>query len=338
MNRFRRIVLWAALTLIILLIFLSIYGAFIGAERAKAFFNSLPLSICWIALILLLITGIWVFSRLIHIPGLLFMHAGCVLILTGAVCSSQAGHKLQSKLFGIDKIPSGQMIIFEGASENRVALEGDDQVRELPFYAKLKDFRIEYYKPEYLYIQNREGKNWKIPVQINTEFSLGDDIGTVRIVTKFENFKIKIEGDERVFYDDPQPGLNPALEVEIKSPDGQVTARYVFERFPGHIHPGDNFLLSYQRVISEYISELQIIRDDEVVAEKNIEVNHPLHFGGYHFYQADYDNKAGQYTILMVISDTGITIVYAGYLMLCVGVFWHFWIKHLFTVKKTNGN
>jgi len=338
MNRFKRAVLWIGLALIILLIFMSVYGAFIGAGRAKSFFNSLPLSIYWITLILLLIVGILVFRRLISIPGLLFIHAGCVLILAGAVWGSQAGHKMQKKIFGIDKIPVGQMAIFEGESENRVALENDDEVRELPFYLKLKDFRIEYYKPEYLYIQNRGGKSWRIPVEINTEFSLGDNIGTVRIVRKFENFKIKIEGDNRVPYDDPQPGSNPALEVEIQSPDGQIATNYVFERFPGHIHAEDRFLLSYKRVISDYISELQIIRNDEVVAEKNIEVNHPFHFGGYHFYQHSYDDQAGQYTILMVVSDTGVTIVYAGYLMLCVGVFWHFWLRHIFKAKKADGD
>jgi len=338
MNRFKQAVLWIGLTLIILLIFLSIYGAFIGAERAKVFFNSLPLSFYWIALILLLITGIWVFSRLIRIPGFLFMHAGCILILTGAVCGSQAGHKLQKKIFGVDKIPVGQMAIFEGESENRIALENSDRVRELPFYLKLKDFRIEYYKPEYLYIQNRQGKSWKIPVELNAEFSLGENNGTVKIVRKFENFKIKIEGDKRVPYDDPQPGSNPALEVEIKSPNGQVVTKYVFERFPGHIYPEDNFFLSYRRVISEYISELQIIRNNEVVAEKDIEVNHPLHFGGYHLYQADYDKQAGQYTILTVTSDTGLGTVYAGYLMLCIGVFWHFWLRHIFKAKKADGD
>jgi hypothetical protein len=338
MSRFKQAVLWIGLALIILLIFLSVYGAFIGAERAKSFFNSLPLSVYWITLILLLIVGILVFRRLVHIPGLLFIHAGCILILTGAVCGSQAGHKLQKKIFGIDKIPVGQMIIFEGESENRVALENSNQVGELPFYLKLKDFRVEYYKPEYLYIQNRQGKSWKIPAELNAEFSLGDNIGTVRIVRKFENFKIKIEGDKRVPYDDPQPGSNAALEVEIKSPGGQVVTKYFFERFPGHIHPEDNFFLGYRRVISEYISELQIIRDNEVVAEKDIEVNHPLHFGGYHLYQADYDKQAGQYTILTVTSDTGLGTVYAGYLMLCIGVFWHFWLRHIFKVKKADGH
>jgi len=330
MNKFKQVVLWIGLALIISLIFLSIYGAFIGAQRAKDFFNSLPLSIYWIGLTLLLMVGIFVFRRLIHVPGLLFIHAGCILILAGAIWGSQAGHKLQSKLFRIDKIPAGQMAIFEESSENRVALENSDQIKELPFYVKLKDFRIEYYKPEYLYIQNRQGKSWKFPVQINTEFSLGDKLGTVRIVRKFENFKLKTEQGKYVPYDNPHPGYNAALEIEIKSPDGQVATRYAFERFPGHIHPDDKFLLSYQRVIREYISELQTIRDNEIVAEKKIEVNHPLHFGGYHFYQHSYDDQAGQYTILMVVSDTGITLVCAGYLMLCIGVFWHFWLKYIF--------
>jgi hypothetical protein len=55
---------------IILLLFLSIYGAFIGAERAKAFFNSVPLAVYWIVLILLLEIGIALFPRLVRKPAL----------------------------------------------------------------------------------------------------------------------------------------------------------------------------------------------------------------------------------------------------------------------------
>lgn len=332
MNRLRRIVLWTALTLIILLIFLSIYGAFIGAERSKIFFNSLPLSVYWIALILLLITGVLIYRRLTYIPSLLFMHAGCILILAGAIWGSQSGHKLQQKLFGIDKIPSGKMLIYEGQSETKVLLDNNETIRELPFQVKLKNFRIEYYKPEYLYIQNRQGKSWRIPVEISKEIPLNGNGDTIKILQVFKNFKLKTEDGKYVPYDDPT-GTNAALEVEIKSPEREASTRYVFERLAGHIYPDDKFLLRYQRAISNYISQVQIIRDNEIT-ESNIEVNHPLHFGGYHFYQQSYDDQAGQYTILMVVSDTGITIVYAGYIMLCVGVFWHFWIRHLFIEKK----
>ena len=329
MSRFRRGLMWAGLIAIILLIFLSIYGAFVGAERAKDFFNSLPLSVYWLALTVMLIAGVGSFRRLVRVPSLLLIHLGCILVLVGAMWGSNAGHELQRRVSGIDKFPAGEMVIFEGYSENRVTMENNERTKKLPFIIRLKDFRLEYYEPAYLHIQSRDGQRWRIPVKANTEFSLGSDLGAVTVVRVFENFKITIDGDKRTAYDDPRPGYNPALEVQIKHPDGTVRTQYAFKRFPGHIHTEDKFLLRYQRTISDYVSELQVIKNKEVVAEKNIEVNHPLHFGGYHFYQHYYDARAGQYTLLMVVSDSGLNVVYAGFLMLCIGVFWQLWLRRL---------
>jgi hypothetical protein len=321
--------MWVALALIVFLLFLSIYGAFIGAERAKSLVSRLPVVAYWSAFLLLLILGLVVFRRLVRVPGLLLIHAGCVFILAGAMWSSEKGHQIQKKLFGTDKITTGQMRIHEGHSDNRVILEDNKQIKELPFSIELKDFQIEYYKPAYLHIQTRDGQGWRIPVEIDTEFPLGPEFGTIKILRAFENFKITIEGESRKIIDDPQPGSNPALEVQITSPEGQVTNRYVFERFGGHARPEDKFALSYRRVISDYISQLRIIKDNKVAAEKDIEVNHPLSFGGYHFYQHSYDSEAGQYTVLMVVSNTGLGVVYAGYWMLCTGVIWHLWLRHI---------
>lgn len=321
--------MWVALALIVFLLFLSIYGAFIGAARAKSFISRLPVVAYWSAFLLLLILGLVVFRRLVRVPGLLLIHTGCVFILAGAMWSSENGHKLQKKLFGIDKITTGQMRIHEGHSDNHVILEDNKQIKELPFSIELKDFQIEYYKPEYLHIQTRDGQGWRIPVEIDTEFPLGPEFGTVKILKAFENFKITIEGESKKIIDDPQPGSNPALEVQITPPQGQATNRYVFERFGGHARPEDKFALSYRRVISDYISRLRIIKDNKVAAEKDIEVNHPLSFGGYHFYQHSYDAEAGQYTVLMVVSNTGLAVVYAGYWMLCIGVIWHLWLRHI---------
>lgn len=334
MNIFRRIVLWVALGLILLLILLSIYGAFLGADRAKSFFNSLPLAAYWIALAALLVIGVVVFARLVRVPALLLIHAGCILILAGSIWGSQAGHRLQKKLLGIDKIPAGQMLIYEGRQENRVVLNDANQVAELPFYVRLQDFQTQYYQPDYLLVQTRQGKSWRIPVEVGQEIPLGEALGAVKIARSFKSFKIKTENGKSVPYDDPNSPPNPALEVQLRPPQGDVVTRYVFERFPGHMHPEDKLYLRYQRVISDYISDLQIIKNKKVVAEKSIEVNHPLAFGGYHFYQHSYDVDAGQYTVLMVVSDTGLDLVYAGYAMLCAGAIWHFWLKHILTAIK----
>jgi hypothetical protein len=334
MSKLKRMLMWAGLVLILLLIFLSVYGAFIGAEKAQDFFSSLSLAVYWLALTLTLIAGIIAFRRLIHVLGLLLIHLGCILVLAGGIWGSAVADKLRAKLFSTDTIQAGRMAIFEGAVENRVTLQGSDLVKQLPFQVKLKDFRLEYYEPGSLLIQNRQGKHWKIPAEVGAEFFLGDDVGRLKILKVFENFKIKIEGDERAAYDAVGSGSNPAVQIQIESPDGEVTTKYVFERFPSHVHPEDKIALRYQRVVREYISELQIIQNDKVVAEKDIQVNDPLHFGGYHFYQNSYDAEAGRYTILMVVSDTGLNLVYGGYLMLCVGVFWHFWLRHIFVAVK----
>jgi cytochrome c biogenesis protein ResB len=334
MSKLKRMLMWAGLVLILLLIFLSVYGAFIGAAKAQDFFSSLPLTVYWLVLILVLIAGIIAFRRLIRVPGLLLIHLGCALVLAGGIWGSEAVGKLRDKLFSTDTIRAGRMAIFEGDVENRVTLQSSDQVKQLPFHVELKDFRLEYYEPGSLLIQSRQGEHWKIPAEAGAEFFLGDDIGKLKIKKIFENFKIKIEGDEHTAYDAVGTGSNPAVEVQIESPDGEVTTKYVFERFPGHVRHEDKIALRYQRVVREYISELQIIQDDEVVAEKIIQVNDPLHFGGYHFYQNSYDAEAGRYTILMVVSDTGLNLIYGGYIMLCVGVFWHFWLRHLFVAVK----
>jgi cytochrome c biogenesis protein ResB len=272
---------------------------------------------------------------------MLLVHAGCILILAGGGWGSKIGFQIRDKLPGADIIPKGQMVIYEGQTTNLVSLENSQDTKELPFSIKLKDFKMEYY-PIKLLIQTRDGRSWKVPVEFGKQVSLGDDLGTITVVKSFENFKIGIEGGKNVPVDDPRPGSNPALEVLVTLPDGQMTTKYIFELFPGHSSAEDKFLMSYRRMPSDYISELQVIRDGKVVGEKDIEVNHPLHYGGYHFYQSSYDAKAGQFTVLQVVSDSGLYIVYAGYWALCLGVIWHLWLRHVFskirTKKQANGN
>ncbi len=83
----------------------------------------------------------------------------------------------------------------------------------------------------------------------------------------------------------------------------------------------------------DYISSLAVIENNKTVVEKNVEVNHPLHYGGYYFYQHSYDTQDGRYSVLMVASDSGLAIVYTGYISLCVGVIRHFWLRNIFGKK-----
>jgi hypothetical protein len=330
----RWIACWIGLLLIGTLFFLSIYGAFLGASRAKNLFNSPPLIVIWLTLTMGLIFSLAASRRLLRNIGLLLMHVGAIFVLTGAIWGSAGAHNLREKLLETQKLQTGQMVVYEGQEEKHIISETGEKIIELPFSIKLKDFRIEYYKPQYLQIQSRDGRSWTLPVEIGREVFLASDLGSIKVQKAFEHFRIKIEGDKRIAVDANGPGSNPALELQLKDPNGNTTTRYVFERFTSHARPEDKLAFSYYRIPRDYISELQVIKDGKILAEKNIEVNHPLHFGGYHFYQHSYDSENEQYTVLMVVSDSGLGLVYVGYVMLCIGVFHHFWLKDFFRKKR----
>jgi hypothetical protein len=331
--------MWVVLVVIGLLAALSVLGAFCGAQRAKLIFNSIPLGVYWYALAVLLVAGLVEFPRLLHKPGLFMIHAGCLLVLCGGMWGSQAGHKLQERFLGIRKIPSGYMVIYEGISEKHIVAEDFEQrLGELPFSIKLKDFRLEYYETDEefvprLYIKTQEGRNLQLVAKAGEAISLGQGGGKLKVMRIFKNFKIGIEDGERVVNDEQGGEENPAVEVEIEVPDGNSHTRYVFERFEGFNHGKNRLQLSYVLqgpcVIHDYFSELVVIENAKEVVGKVIEVNRPLHYGGYHFYQHSYDSEGGNYTVLSVTSDSGLYVVYGGYWLICLGVLWQFWFRHI---------
>ena len=337
--------MWMALLAIGLLIALSIAGAFCGAQEAKLLFNSTPLKIYWYLLAILFVAGFTEFPRLLRKPSLLLIHTGCLLVLTGGMLGSDAGHRLAKRFLGIDKIPNGYMVIHEENSENRIVAEDLKQILgQLPFSIKLKDFRIEYYETDKesiprLNINTQDGQHLQLVAKAGEEISLGQDKNKIKIIGTFENFKIRTENGKKIVTDDGRQGENPAAEVRIETPDGNSYTRYVFERYDGFSHSEDGLKLSYisrgPRMIRDYFSDLVVIENDKEVLSKTIEVNHPLHYGGYHFYQHSYDSEKGQYTVLSITSDSGLYVVYSGYWLLSLGVVWQFWLGPVFRYIKS---
>jgi len=328
-----------------LLIALSIAGAFCGAQKAKLLFNSTPLKIYWYLLAILFVAGFTEFPRLLRKPSLLLIHTGCLLVLTGGMLGSDAGHRLAKRFLGIDKIPNGYMVIHEENSENRIVAEDLKQILgQLPFSIKLKDFRIEYYEADKasvprLNIDTQDGQHLQLVAKAGEEISLGQGKSKIKITGTFENFKISTENGKKIVTDDGRQGENPAAEVRIEAPDGNSYTRYVFERYGGFGHGEDGLKLSYisrgPRMIRDYFSDLVVIENDKEVLSKTIEVNHPLHYGGYHFYQHSYDSEKGQYTVLSITSDSGLYVVYSGYWLLSLGVVWQFWLRPVFRHIKS---
>ena len=86
-------------------------------------------------------------------------------------------------------------------------------------------------------------------------------------------------------------------------------------------------LLSPDAPVKAYQSEVEVLQDGKVVLQQVIEVNHPLHYGGYHLYQHSYDQQGGRYTVLSISSDSGLDAVWAGFILLGGGAFWQLWVR-----------
>jgi hypothetical protein len=346
MKGLKKILMLAALVLLVLLVVLSIYSTFIGAERAQQFFNTLPLTVYWIAFAVLLIAGIANFRRLLHGPWLFMIHAGIVVTLFGAMWSSKNGHKLAQKYFNIEKTQSGYMALFERTPDNRL-MSGDmrTQVGTLPFKLNLLNFWLEYYRSGPATVTGVTADGRPFTFELSDEFPQQCDIDEntkLVFVRTFKNFKVDLQQGQRKPIDQEEYGENPAVEVELQTTEGFLQAGYLFEKFPSMNSVGAEYNLRYSAGdiagISDFKSYVQVLSPDgtKPLAVKIIEVNDPLQIGGYHLYQYSYEPDNLQYTVLAVVSDSGLFSVYLGFWMLGIGITGLFWIKPIMSYFKLN--
>ena len=341
MYRFRRIQLLITLILLAFLAICSIIGTFYGAQWSKGLFNSAPLTMFWFALTLIFTLALFSSLRMKKAPGLVMIHVACVMILLGSIWGSEAGHSLRKDLLGNDKVPGGYMTIYEGHSENRIMSRYlEDKLAELPFSIYLNDFRMEYYRDDgRLLIRSPHGRIHVLHAVSGHALEPGEGIERLKIVRVFKNLKVKAGKNAPTVVDDPGVENNPALEIEVSLPDGKCERRYVFQRFAQRNIIPDGWAMQYALGIKDFFSELNVVKDGEIAGSKVIQVNDPMHYGGYYFYQSSYDAGHGRYTVLSVTSDSGHRPVFAGYFFLCLGIFWHFWLQPVFMrLSNRSGN
>jgi hypothetical protein len=111
---------------------------------------------------------------------------------------------------------------------------------------------------------------------------------------------------------------NPVVEIGIEGRDQTLLLQ---AESPMQIAGGKVLVLSPQEEnVRDFLSTVSVLEEGSVVMTKTIEVNHPLSYGGYVFYQASYDPNRPGWTGLEVVADPGIMLVYLGLIMLLAGV------------------
>lgn len=105
-----------------------------------------------------------------------------------------------------------------------------------------------------------------------------------------------------------------------------------------------NFLLFSIRgdYIKDWQSHVTLIQDGQEVRSQVLRVNEPLIHNGYYFYQNSWAPQVPYgvtpdkwYTILRVVNDPGLLLVYLGIAMLVFGSIYVFYIQPRF--RRSNG-
>jgi hypothetical protein len=129
---------------------------------------------------------------------------------------------------------------------------------------------------------------------------------------------------------DPRGIPSPAVKLRLSSPDRTDSAWLLSSRADWLTTPNDSARIAFlgnAGPVKAFKSTVQIIEHGQVVAQQLIEVNRPLKYRGYHFYQDSYDPRTEAVSTFKVRRDPGLGLVYAGFALMTAGVVYMFYVK-----------
>ncbi len=355
----RRFFLRAAVIGCLGLAVLCAIPTFFGLETAEAWFVSPFGATVWWAFGLLIVASMVAVQALRRRLGLLAMHLGMVLIVAGAMWGSPTMHRVRARLWDDPRQHKGFLIIDQAGVSSQLLDQKSNPIAQLPFDVHLEEFWIEYYSVavddrwecivEAIAPGNQHGMGqawrgmrveWKPDKKVRlpfcdidmlvTDYKLAqygpDDNAPILPEAKLE---LTREGHRLEEPFEPRPGM-PAVRLPLAGLYDSAKAWYDAGsptlRFRPPV-PG----------IKDYKSALVVHKDGKEIARKTIEVNDPLYVDGYHLYQSDYDHAQNRYTVLSVASDSGLWLVYAGFILMAGGLALHVLLpKRRAKAKKPN--
>ncbi len=311
----------AAISALGLFTFLSVLMGLIPQqpEGAPGLYNLLDSWAYLLAYIwLLLVLGLSALKRIkpfkIKNIGYLLNHLGLWIALAAAG-------------LGAGDLAKLNMYLQEGQT-TWYAYDENRQRIELSFAFKLQDFVMENYPSKIALISKDSHDIYKRKGKpLITDLPIDDSIQmaglNIRTLTYISN-AIRIEKNKY------QPSKDTgAVQAAMMSVNGE---KY------GWVSPGNFMYTSKPLTINDsmalvmlkpepkrYASEVEVFSKDGFRTEKVIEVNKPLKLKGWKIYQTDYDQRFGRWSrlsILELVRDPWLPVVYVGLLMMILGAFW----------------
>ncbi|KHE93389.1 MAG: cytochrome c biogenesis protein ResB [Candidatus Scalindua rubra] len=205
-------------------------------------------------------------------------------------------------------------------------------------------------------VQNRSGKQTITYIKdgkvistidwvLGQNYDIADSKLQIRIAKYFPSHGLKktvvksTGGHEGHNHGPGEHHANPAILIEMEGPRGKY-AEWVFAHTPPHWYPDKNFAILYEQSgmeVKDYKSILRVVENGKTMVTKTIEVNDALKYKGFVFYQSSYDPEGERYTGLQVTKNPGLIVVYTGFILLCLGIVFIFYVKPFLRQKLNKG-
>lgn len=240
--------------------------------------------------------------------SLIITHLSILIILSGGIVSAVFGQR-------------GVMALYEGETGDSFTAAGNRQVG-LGFGVRLDDFMLEWYDLDKhqiaVYVKDRDARK-TVEVRQDGFYPIEGTDYSVRVLRYVPDFYLDEKKEAKTRSEVPD---NPAFLVRILKGE-QSEDRWIFSKFPAFSTARDaNIELAYKWLgsIKDFKSRLTVVEGGKDVLTRTIEVNHPLKFKGYSFYQSNYNPEELRWTGLQVVKDPGVGLVYAGFILLNIGI------------------
>lgn len=261
------------------------------------------------------------------------IHLGVLFVFGGGVWGSPKSIALRNRLVGREVVSKGLICLSLGEKHSRVYDSQGKEIGRLPFDLYLENFEVFYYDNPSLIIQDKNSPDSLYMVPVQTSGPVYFDGGIeLEVLRQFQNLQIIFQNSQGVPVEGPPDQSNPGLEIKVKTPDSKEEYHYIWQGRPAYSLPKHRFGIQYQapQWPRQYRSQISIWQADRQPIRYTIEVNRPLFYKGYLFYQSSWgQDEKGLYTIIGVVNNTGLTAVFFGYGLLALGTAGQFWFKPL---------
>lgn len=258
--------------------------------------------------------------------GFILNHVGLFLALTAGVLGSGDLQRLSIN-------------VYEG-KPSWIAKDLERNDVELPFAFYLNDFMIEEYNPKLALVDNstgsishNDGKNLYIVEKGETYYFNNFEVTVEDYLPNAIRFGMRYEPVNEL-------GSPPAAYISIKNIEND-SIKKAWISSGSYRYPYESVKMSeaYSMVMTipeakKFSSDIDILTKDGERINTVLEVNKAFKFKGWKIYQLSYDDKMGKWSdlsVLELVRDPWLPLIYIGIFMMIAGAIYMFWVGNKIT-------